>query len=275
MIGSWGLCARPPIGQSRRRPSSGDQWRGGQRRCRRFMMVCGDQVSPSSPEAASEVTHPAHYTKLTMFPVDMSTRHPDNQDKSPPPLTKLVHRKPSSPREFFEKLYGPDPNKDDAKSDRSLSPEIDVSKDCGDTFVHINNNSGHVAPPHHHGPGLPVSSSYLPAFPLPPHEVGIINMDNVPFPGGLAAFCKLTNTIVPISSFITEYFQWREGRVKTPGPGGSGPHSARSRPRCWRWSTAAPSTSPGPGGASSPRGSNSQKRRSRSGSRTGGPRTRG
>ena len=136
----------------------------------------------------------SHVIISTMFPVDMSTRHQDIQDKSPPPLTKLVHRKPSSPREFFEKLYGPDPNKDDAKSDRSLSPEIDVSKDCGDTFVHINNNSGHLAPPHHQAPAIPVSSSYLPAFPLPPHEVGIINMDNVPFPGGLAAFCKLTNT---------------------------------------------------------------------------------
>ena len=125
-----------------------------------------------------------------MFPVDMSTSHQDTQDKSPPPLTKLVHRKPSSPREFFEKLYGPDPSKDNAKSDRSLSPEIDESKDCGETFVHINNNSGH--PPHyHHAPAIPVTSSYLPAFPLPPHEVGIINMDNVPFPGGLAAFCKL------------------------------------------------------------------------------------
>ena len=99
-----------------------------------------------------------------------------------------MHRKPSSPREFFEKLYGPDPNKDDsAKSERSLSPEIDVSRSSGDTFLNINNNSG--LPPAH----LPVTSSYLPAFPLPPHEVGIINMDNVPFPGGLAAFCKFKN----------------------------------------------------------------------------------
>ena len=189
MIGSWGLCQRHLIGQSRRLRTSRDQWRGGQRRCRRFMMVCSDQVSPVTRSQSVR----SHIIIITMFPVDMSTRHPDTQDKSPPPLTKLVHRKPSSPREFFEKLYGPDPNKDDAKSDRSLSPEIDVSKDCGDTYVHINNNSGHVAPPHHHGPGLPVSSSYLPAFPLPPHEVGIINMDNVPFPGGLAAFCKLAN----------------------------------------------------------------------------------
>ena len=113
---------------------------------------------------------------------------PGPQEKSPPPLTKLVHRKPSSPREFFEKLYGPDPSKDDStKSERSLSPEIDVSRSSGDTFLNINNNSG--LPPAH----LPVTSSYLPAFPLPPHEVGIINMDNVPFPGGLAAFCKFIN----------------------------------------------------------------------------------
>ena len=91
-----------------------------------------------------------------------------NQDKSP--LTKLEHRKqPTSPREFFEKLYGPVLSKDGAKS---LS--IDLSKDCGETYV---NNPGHPSPQHTN----PVTSSCLPAFPLPPY------MDNV-----LAAFCKLT-----------------------------------------------------------------------------------
>ena len=90
-----------------------------------------------------------------MFPMVMR-----NQDKSP--LTKLEHRKqPTSPREFFERLYGPDPSKDDAKS---LLPEIDVS------------NSGHPPPQYTN----PMTSSYLPAFPLPPH------MDNV-----LVALCKL------------------------------------------------------------------------------------
>ena len=192
-----------------------------------------------------------------MFPVDMSTSHQDTQDKSPPPLTKLVHRKPSSPREFFEKLYGPDPSKDNAKS---LSPEIDESKDCGETFSHINNNSDH--PPHHHyAPSIPVTSSYLPAFPLPPHEVGIINMDNVPFPGGLAAFCKLAVNYSAPKVYCLMYSQWQEERAKMPEPGGRGPRSARSRPQCWRWSTAAPSTSPGPGGANSLRGSSSQRRR--------------
>ena len=102
-----------------------------------------------------------------MFPKDM--RHQETQDKSP--LTKFEHRKqPTSPREFFERLYGPDPSKDDAKS---LSAEIDVSKDCGETYV---NHSGHPPPQYTN----PVTSSYLPAFPLPPY------MDNV-----LAGFCKL------------------------------------------------------------------------------------
>ena len=125
-----------------------------------------------------------------MFPVDMTTKTDKTEEKSPPPLTKLVHRKPSSPREFFEKLYGP--SKDDTKSDddRSLSPEIDVSRYDGDSY--LNNNSGHVMMrPHVAGHVINTSSSYLPAFPLPPHEVGILNLENVPFPGGLAAFCKL------------------------------------------------------------------------------------
>ena len=140
-----------------------------------------------------------------MFPVDMTTKHDAggpglNQDTSPPPLTKLVNRKPSSPREFFEKLYGPDTSKDDDKSDRSSSPEIDVSKHDGmaDTYFNINNNSGYglLRPDHHRHGHLITSSSYLPAFPLPPHEVGVLNLENVPFPGGLAAFCE----------YASEYF---------------------------------------------------------------------
>ena len=133
-----------------------------------------------------------------MFPVDMSTTKHDtggpghNQDTSPPPLTKLVNRKPSSPREFFEKLYGPDTSKDDDKSDRSSSPEIDISKHDGvtDTYFNINNNSGQGLVRQDHHRHLITSSSYLPAFPLPPHEVGVLNLENVPFPGGLAAFCE-------------------------------------------------------------------------------------
>ena len=123
-----------------------------------------------------------------MFPVDMTTKTDKTEEKSPPPLTKLVHRKPSSPREFFEKLYGP--SKDDTKSDDgSLSPEIDVSRYDGDSY--LNNNTGHVMMrPHVPGHVVNTSSSYLPAFPLPPHEVGILNLENVPFPGGLAAFCE-------------------------------------------------------------------------------------
>ena len=130
-----------------------------------------------------------------MFPLDMTTKHDQHlmtphdedkttqeQDTSPPPLTKLVHRKPSSPREFFEKLYGPDPRSDE----RSSSPEIDVEKPDRDTLLNINNNTGYNMSLHH-GMATP---SYLPAFPLPPHEVGLVNLENVPFPGGLAAFRK-------------------------------------------------------------------------------------
>ena len=112
-----------------------------------------------------------------MFPVD--TRHQDTQDKSP--LTKLEHRKqPTRPRKFFEKLYGPDPSKDDGA--KSLSTEVDVSKDCGETYV---NNSGHPPPQYNN----PVTSSYLPAFPHPPH------MDNV-----LARFCRLAVTCKAVNN---------------------------------------------------------------------------
>ena len=126
-------------------------------------------------------------------PVDMTTKssEPEPAHISPPPLTKLVHRKPSSPREFFEKLYGPDPSKEDSKSEGSASPEIDVGARSRDSYLNNNHGTGPtmmLRPSHHDH--LITSSSYLPAFPLPPHEVGVLNLENVPFPGGLAAFCK-------------------------------------------------------------------------------------
>ena len=126
-----------------------------------------------------------------MFPIDMTTKHDhyeaamsSSEETSPPPLTKLVHRKPSSPREFFEKLYGPD-----TRDERSPSPEIDVEKH--DSI--LNNNIGYSLTQPHHPHEPVITSSYLPAFPLPPHEVGILNLENVPFPGGLAAFRKYSN----------------------------------------------------------------------------------
>ena len=129
-------------------------------------------------------------------PVDMTTKQDQSTHISPPPLTKLVHRKPSSPREFFEKLYGPDTTKDQSKSPPT-SPEPDKAKSSdNETTVstNLNNNLhggfGRCDPSP--GAGTILSPSYLPAFPLPPHEVGLLNcnLDNVPFPGGLAAFCK-------------------------------------------------------------------------------------
>ena len=124
-------------------------------------------------------------------PVDMtvtsSARQEVTSDTSPPPLTKLVHRKPSSPREFFEKLYGPDTSKDQEKSS-SPGPESSVNS----LSTNINNNLQGSFSRCDSADQPILTSSYLPAFPLPPHEVGLINcnLDNVPFPGGLAAFCK-------------------------------------------------------------------------------------
>ena len=192
-----------------------------------------------------------------LLPVDMS-----KQEKSPPPLTKLVHRKPSSPREFFEKLYGPDTKdtKDTAKDrdaeDGSPSPPLSPDPDLAKTHGHPHHGAGGLAAAaagggYHHlnlnnnGPASlvgvagggghppPPSSSYLPAFPLPPHEVGILNMDNVPFPGGLAAFCKSLKIFHAIKIFI-KIFQWPDERGKTRVLGDREQHSARSRLRCWR-----------------------------------------
>ena len=176
-------------------------------------------LGQSPPSRRTERTRDTCHSRVmadtALLPVDMS-----KQEKSPPPLTKLVHRKPSSPREFFEKLYGPDTKdtKDTAKDreaeDRSPSPPLSPDPDLAKTHGHPHHGAGGLAAAaagggYHHlnlnnnGPASLVgvagagaglhpspSSSYLPAFPLPPHEVGILNMDNVPFPGGLAAFCK-------------------------------------------------------------------------------------
>ena len=131
-------------------------------------------------------------------PVDMTTKQDQPSHVSPPPLTKLVNRKPSSPREFFEKLYGPDTTKDQSKSPSApTSPEPDKDKTSdSETSVSTNVNNNYSGTFSRCGPspgaGTVISPSYLPAFPLPPHEVGLLNcsLDSVPFPGGLAAFCK-------------------------------------------------------------------------------------
>merc|ERR1719186_1065343 len=94
---------------------------------------------------------------------------PSHNDLSPPPLTKLVQRTPSNPREFFEKLYGPDKTKEV----KIKSPPSHQAIQIPD-FV-----SSHNPPP----PSPPFHpSAYLPTFPLPPHEAGMMSLENIPFP---------------------------------------------------------------------------------------------
>ena len=83
---------------------------------------------------------------------------PDTVDHKVPTITTLVKKKTSDPREFFEKLYGPDPPKDDARGD---PPSLTM----GD-------HPNLVYP-------LPTTPSLL-------HHSNI----SLPWPGGLQAFCE-------------------------------------------------------------------------------------
>jgi len=122
--------------------------------------------SPSNlhitPSTHSQISPQSNIPISTSFQADISA----------PPLTKLVHRKPSNPREFFEKLYGPDTTKE---SPMNQPPShLCVQRPSSESSLN--------SPP----PGLPfISPSYLPTFPLTHHEAG---MENIPFPGGLAAY---------------------------------------------------------------------------------------
>ena len=110
-----------------------------------------------------------------MFPVDLRAQAPTLGPASPP-HTKLP-RKPSSPREFFEKLYG----RDEARERRPVTPPPPRSVE----FSNINNNHPGMGPGLGEGPPCLA----LPAYPLPPHEAGLLSLDTaLPFPGGLAAF---------------------------------------------------------------------------------------
>ena len=115
-------------------------------------------------------------------PLDMSTKDyclpsppppPSPPGVSPPPLTKREKKTPSSPREFFAKLYGPDTNQDTTR--KPPNPPQDILK------------APLGFPPH--VPYLDINP-YLPTFPLPPHQAGVISFETVSFPAGLSAFCK-------------------------------------------------------------------------------------
>ena len=93
---------------------------------------------------------------------------------SPPPLTKIVRKPPSTPREFFAKLYEPDTvTHNNYSKERESSPQNEEK-----SFLPL-------SPP---VPSLP----YLPNYPLPPQELGMVTLENIniAFPPGLAAFCK-------------------------------------------------------------------------------------
>ena len=107
---------------------------------------------------------------LLLHPEQSPQSHPQTPSPSPPgvsppPITKIVKKSPSSPREFFAKLYGPDTSKKPTN------------------HIQIIESPFHYSPPP--VPSYPLPS-YLPTFPLPPYHT----LENIPFPDGLAAFCK-------------------------------------------------------------------------------------
>ena len=82
---------------------------------------------------------------------------PDTVDHRVPAITMLKKKKTSDPREFFEKLYGPDPPKDYTRVD----------------------HANHAMGDH---PNL--------VYPLTPPSLLHHNSMAFPWPGGLQAFCE-------------------------------------------------------------------------------------
>ena len=127
-------------------------------------------------DMSSKVAHhiqPHLQICLPSPPEQSSPSHPQTPPSSPPPLTKIVKKTPSSPREFFAKLYGPDTNQD---TSRKPTNPIQI----------LESPSLYSPPP---VPSFPLRS-YLPTFPLPPHQSGMMTLENIPFPAGLVSFCK-------------------------------------------------------------------------------------
>ena len=144
------------------------------------------QSSPSSPSRTSSpssspiTSSPAPRTSSHSF-TPRSSPPSSPPGVSPPPLTKIVRKVPSTPREFFAKLYEPDTvtHKHPDKEGQS-SPQIE------EKF------SSPLSSPL---PSFPLQ--YLPSFPLPSQELGgMVKVENfnMAFPAGLAAFCKYSKT---------------------------------------------------------------------------------
>ena len=114
--------------------------------------------------------HKSYSPQPDLFPLSHPEYPPSSPPGiSPPPLTNIVKKTPSTPREFFAKLYEPD-------TPKQASSPPQVMKNSPLSFFH--------QVPSFHFP------SYFPTFPIPQQEVGMGNLENIPFPAGLAAFCK-------------------------------------------------------------------------------------
>ena len=139
------------------------------------------QDSSHPLDMSSKVAHhiqPHIQICLPLHPEQSPPSHPQTPPLSPPgvspqPLTKIVKKTPSSPREFFAKLYGPDTNQDTSR--KPSNPPQEIQNHSLDYPAHV--------------PCLDINP-YLPTFPLPPHQAGMISFETLPFPAGLAAFCK-------------------------------------------------------------------------------------
>ena len=118
-------------------------------------------------------------------PVDMTGREEfDDRTESSSSFTKIEKKTPSSPREFFEKLYGPDPPDNDIKEQRLSGSFGHETEPASPPDIHTPLSP----PPYNPLPHLP---PYLSTFPTG----GMIPVDSLPLPPGLAAFCKLIDQL--------------------------------------------------------------------------------
>ena len=150
---------------------------------------------------------------ITEQPIDMTKSDPDQltattvSETSPPPLTRIISAggslmtkqktTPSSPKDFFAKLYGPSAAEDKKSAVANAPP--DSPPGMMSHFAMSSPAADHQQRSMLHQPCLPASSPAA-AFLSGSHHLGypsdaataaaLFRLDTLPFPGGLAAFRK-------------------------------------------------------------------------------------
>ena len=136
---------------------------------------------------------------VTDIPLDMTKTEPPTDDN----MTSIKKKTPSCPREFFAKIYGT--KEEDSQRQSAFAPLISPLPQPQSPISLPPSPTSSLSPPKDYPyppmppnanflPGMPppyfTNLHHLPNIPLSPAEATTLRLEGIPFPGGLAAFCK-------------------------------------------------------------------------------------